>query len=377
MSEDRLRGQAQRTAGTRLSRMLIHAVTLGIALLLYWLLGFVVADIERIEGPDYDRIEAALLDPALVERQEQLQQTLADLQLQIGNLREQRELVGSSAQNLQQTVQQLGQLQGQGSAGAAAAAGGADATLQLSLQHYLRAQDDYQQLNRQLGELALQRQQLDDELRRLDAAIEGPRQAAQQRYTQLLQRHHYLLAALQLAIVLPLLLLAAWLWRRQRRALHFPLILALSAASLIKAVEVIHSYFPSRLFNYLLIVGVLMLAVLALLRLLRAVARPRLSVILKQYREAYERFLCPACSYPIRTGPRRFLYWTRGNLHKVALPATDSAAGEEVCSCPACGLQLFEPCAHCGKVRHAQLEYCSHCGAFKAVGGDAPQPVAD
>ena len=85
---------------------------------------------------------------------------------------------------------------------------------------------------------------------------------------------------------------------------------------------------------------------------------------IKQYREAYERFLCPVCEYPIRTGLRRFLYWTRRTVHKT-IPAQASSGQplqDEPYSCPSCGTTLFEDCRQCGHSRHSLLPHCSHCG---------------
>ena len=75
-------------------------------------------------------------------------------------------------------------------------------------------------------------------------------------------------------------------------------------------------------------------------------------------------FLCPVCEYPIRTGPRRFLFWTRRTVNRSVSPGAASAA-EEPYTCPCCGSVLFERCPSCQGVRHALLPHCSHCGAAR------------
>ena len=111
---------------------------------------------------------------------------------------------------------------------------------------------------------------------------------------------------------------------------------------------------------------VLLLAVAKLLiYFIRVVAFPKARWLTRQYREAYERFLCPICEYPIRTGPRRFLYWTRRTVNKIGLPA--DAAKDEAYTCPTCGTTLFDACPACQGIRHSLLPHCRHCGVANST----------
>ena len=67
---------------------------------------------------------------------------------------------------------------------------------------------------------------------------------------------------------------------------------------------------------------------------------------------------------PIRTGPRRFLYWIRRTVHKTIPPQASSGQPlqDEPYSCPSCGTTLFEDCRQCGHSQHSLLPHCSHCG---------------
>ena len=147
----------------------------------------------------------------------------------------------------------------------------------------------------------------------------------------------------------------------------------MGGATLLKVGLVVHEYFPTRYFKYALILALLGVVIRLIVYLIKNTAFPRIEWLARQYREAYERFLCPMCEYPIRTGPRRFLYWTRRTVHKI-LPQSDSTAVEEPYTCPACGTAVFETCPNCGKTRHALLGHCSHCGAKKELQAAAGQP---
>ena len=102
-----------------------------------------------------------------------------------------------------------------------------------------------------------------------------------------------------------------------------------------------------------------------LIHFIRVVAFPKAQWLTKQYREAYERFLCPICEYPIRTGPRKFLFWTRRTVNKIVLP--NDSTDYEAYACPACGTGLFEECEKCHNIRHALLPHCQHCNAEKKI----------
>src|SRR5206468_11254740 len=98
--------------------------------------------------------------------------------------------------------------------------------------------------------------------------------------------------------------------------IYAPLIYALSIALMLKVALVMHEYFPSRYFKYVLILVCLAVVLRVLVYLLRMIAFPKRDWLLKQYREAYEAFLCPICEYPIRRGPLKYLFWNRRSIRK-------------------------------------------------------------
>ena len=71
--------------GTWWQRFLIWTFSAALALLCYWLLGFILQDIGNLPGPDWNELEAQQLDPALRRTSEQLKSELADVQRQIEN----------------------------------------------------------------------------------------------------------------------------------------------------------------------------------------------------------------------------------------------------------------------------------------------------
>ena len=352
--------------GPWFNRFAIHVFTFILGVLCFWLLGFVVDDIASIEGPQYDTIEAKHLNKGLLEKKAAQEAQVEEFSKRIENQQESQLLLGASSQNLQQTINQLLDLQKQGLEKNVAFSDKEQATVASSLNLFLENQKQYQELNQSLSEMLRQKQVMEEEERRTEQQLENERKPAKEEFESLNERHRWKIALLQLAVLLPLLGIGALLIVKQRGSIYYPFYLASSGAILLKVALVIHEYFPSRYFHYILI-GALIVAVARLLiYLIRATAFPKVQTLLKQYREAYERFLCPVCEYPIRRGPRRFLFWTRRTVNKLVVP-DPSKEEEQSYLCPTCGTSIFEECPSCHKIRHALLPYCEHCGNEKTL----------
>jgi predicted RNA-binding Zn-ribbon protein involved in translation (DUF1610 family) len=351
-----------RKRGTWGIRLLTHGLTVALALLAFWLLGFIMDDIESIPGPVYTEIEARHMNQAVVQGVEEINKQITDLDRQINATREQEQIVGAGSSNLQSTINQLLELQRLSLQEAVPLTETEQQSLSATLNHFLENQKRYQELNQRLADLSAQKVQAEEERDRHNALIEELRTPAREEFNQRVAAHRLRLAAYQLAILVPLLLVAGYVLRKHRAGMYFPLVLAGGGAVLVKSALVMHEYFPARLFRYILILALIAVVVRLLIHLIRAVGFPKAESVLKQYRESYERFLCPECDYPIRTGPRRYLYWTRRTVHK-ALPQRDAPALDEPYVCPACGTTLFEPCSACQRIRHSLLPHCEHCGA--------------
>lgn len=357
---------AVRSKGTWIHRFAIRLFTVVLAVLIYWVLGFFVNDIRSVHGPDYAEIEKTYLDKELVAKKEALERQIAESTRQIANQSERQRVVGDSSRNLQQTIGQLIELQKLGLQKNVAFAGTEQANFTSSLNLFLENQKKYQELSQSVSEMLEQKQGLVREQELAEQALEKQRKPAREEFNRLSQKHRMKLAFFQLAILLPILAVAVMLIIKKRPSIYFPFFLAFGASTLVKVTLVVHEYFPTRYFKYILIAGLLIVVARLLIHFIRSIAYPKAEWLVKQYREAYERFLCPVCEYPIRIGPRRFLFWTRRTVNKMVVP-TNGAEQEEAYTCPSCGSGLFDECPSCHKVRHTMLPHCSHCGAEKEI----------
>ncbi|MBN1391880.1 MAG: hypothetical protein JW947_03645 [Sedimentisphaerales bacterium] len=352
--------------GTWGVRLLINLATVALCILVFWLLGFIVEDIENIKGPDYTAIEVKHIDKNISGKKEAVDREIVELDRKLSNLHKQQTVVASSSQNLQQTINQLLELQKLSIQKEISLSDAEKENLSVSLAQFLESQKNYQVMNKNIEDLTAKKMQLEEEKLQLQQQLDSQKENAREDFEKLYQKHRFKLAVYQLLILVPLLVIAGYLLVRKRGSIYFPMFLAFGAATLLKVVFVMHEYFPSRLFKYVLIVVLLAVVVRILIYLIRTVAFPKTTLLMKQYRQAYERFLCPVCEYPIRIGPRKFLYWTRRTVHKI-LPHPEVMDKDETYTCPACGTALFEKCSSCQKVRHSLLVYCEHCGEHKDI----------
>jgi predicted PurR-regulated permease PerM len=342
-------------------RMLVIVFSVLFGLLVYWLLGFVVRDIGTWPGPNYAEVEKGIIDQQLVERVKSLQEEIERVNREVDSRRQRQSVLRDSTGNSERTMNQLLESQRMKLQQGLKPAQQESEALAESQRLFLANQAKYQEMNDQIAGFSDELVTLQANLRAAQKQVEGKRPAVQEEWSRLNSRHQLRLAALKLAFLTPLLLLAGWLFLKKRYSIYAPLIYGFALAIVVKVGAVMHEHFPRRYFKYVLILVAIAIVARVLILLLRSMAHPKLESLLKQYREAYERFLCPVCSYPIRRGPMKYLRWTRSSLKKLAALPEGDAAEEEAYVCPACGTRVFEKCEGCGKVRHSLLPACVHC----------------
>ena len=341
----------------------VKVLAVALAVLLFWLLDFVVRDLGSIRGPDYEAIEKEHVDQALLDRQEALEVELRDHRQGIEHLTRRKKALDDSTSGVRQTLGQLIELQRLSLTNQQTLTAEQQKAFEKSTELFLANQATRLDLDDQINARVSQGTQLEQELEDIRKQLEEQRKPARKEFDELRGRHRRRVAALKLVVLIPLLLIASFLVVKKRGTGYAPVFYAFGAAVLAKVAEVVHAYFPSRVFKYILIL-VLIGVVLKLMQLLiKAVIAPGKASLTKQYRDAYERFLCPVCEHPIRRGPLKFRYWTRRTAKKLAPGSgADVSAVEEDYTCPACGTVLFGECDACHRVRHRLLPYCEHCG---------------
>lgn len=344
-------------------RALIGFFSIVLTVLLTWFLGFITSDIGRIPGPEFEPILEKYVTPDLKQRRESLEDELSETRIQIENQEEIQRILDTSTRNSQATMNQLVELHRHNLERQITPTADEQAALAESEQRFLANQRKFQEANESIAALSEKRRKLEADGEALEKELEPLRQKADDEYREVIQSHLMKTAAMKLAVLVPLLFIAAWLLKTRRSTPYAPIFIAFFAATFIQISSVIHECFPSQYFKYIAVAAAI-IVVLAILRyLIRMMTSPNLNWLLKQYREAYQRHLCPVCSFPIQRGVFRQATWTSKGpkLHSIG-SAMDGATKETPYSCPSCGSALYEKCDSCGEVRHSLLPYCESCG---------------
>lgn len=353
--------------GPRLLRTLVIIGSVALSILVFWLLGFISDDIESLRGPDYADVEARHLDRAQVARARDLDRRIADLQNQQTALREKQAQLAESTSNSRETLNQLLEIQRVAVQKGMRPSETEQRAFLENQRQFLANQKQSQELTEQAGRLREEEKNLQAERREAEVALEVQRRAAHREHDALLFRHKWTKASLKLLALIPLALLVLWLVLKRRSSMYAPMFYAAGVAVALRLMQLIHEYFPERYFKYIALGAAIGIVVYALQYVLRMSTAPKQPWLLKQYREAYERFACPVCGYPIRRGPLKYAIWGRqGPLNPRPLESAAPPPDEEY-SCPSCGTALFEKCAACQRVRHSLLPHCEKCGAAREI----------
>jgi hypothetical protein len=360
----------QERRGPWTHRVLVYLLTGLLGVLFYWLFGFIINDIGTWPGPDYAAIEERMLDPQLRKRESELREQISQTTRSIEEQQSRQRVLSDSTEASQRTMNQLLQFQRLNLEKGVTPSDEEQKALADSQQLFLANQRQYQLLNEEIARLNDRLRDLQKQEREHEAVLADARKPVQEAYNAQWERHRLKIGALKLAVLLPLLAVGVVLFLKMRSSTYAPLVYAFGLAVLLEVGLVMHEYFPSRYFKYILILAALLVVFKSLVALLRMVAFPKKDWLLKQYREAYERFLCPICEFPIRRGPLKYVFWSRRSLKHIALPHTpENGVPDSAYTCPMCATRLFEECAKCHAVRHSLLPACESCGYERPIPG--------
>ena len=342
----------------------VVVLSLILGVLLFWLLGFVTDDIGSLPGPDFAGVQARYIDGQLAARQKSLKENLEGIEDTIKNKRQQQDILKSSTDNLQNTLNQLLLIQRQNVEKGGTPPAEQQQALVESQTLFLENQKQYLAMNQEISELASRQYELQKELASISMQVDKQNASARKEYDRMMGRQRLKVAALKLAVMVPVFLISAWLFTRKRSGLFRPVVYAAFIAVFIRMLLVVHEYFPRRYFKYIALLVIIAIVLRLLIYLLKRIASPKKDWILKRHQEAYDKGVCPVCRKPIRVGPLRYLTGGRRQWPALAGQGAESYKPKAY-TCPSCGTVLYGTCSQCSDIRHLLLPFCEHCGSEK------------
>ena len=272
-------------------------------MLLFWLLGFITKDTGSIQGPDLCQVQAKHLDPELVERQKSLKENLKGIREDIRDQQEQQRILKDSSDNLRNTINQLLSIQKQSIEKGSDFSMESGQTLVESQTLFLENQRKYQALSKDVGELTRTQRRVKKQLASVSEQIDSQQALARTEYNRLMTTHRLKVAALKLAVVVPIFLVSAWFFAKKRSGAYGPIVYAAFIAVFVKMSLIVHEYFPRKYFKYIALLVVIGIVLKLLIYLLKRILSPKKDWLRKQYQEAYDRSICPICGKPVRINP--------------------------------------------------------------------------
>lgn len=341
-------------------RVLVMTLNVVLALLIYWFIGFLMDDISDQPGPDLTEIQKKYQDPVLVKQKETYNKQLEKSTGTIDELHQQQTILKTSINSYRDTMNQLLDLQKASIEKGVAFSAESQNNLQNVTTLYLDYQKQFQALNSAITKDNLEIQKIQNKVKVIDAQLAKQNEQANQEYNSEWVKHNWAMAGLQLLVLIPLLLLCAYLFKSYRHTLYKPMIMAAGIAVFFKISVVMHQYFPSYLFKYLLILALIYITTVVLISKLRMLAAPKPNWLQKQYREAYQKMECPICQCAIKPSISK-LFMTNNKYNS---STSDYHYLNEVDAyiCPNCGVRLFDTCPNCSKLKYSLLSYCDCCG---------------
>lgn len=347
-------------------RWAVYFLSLILTFLWVWLLSFVLSDIGDLEGPEYDAIREQHVDGSLVERSTELHDEIRAIDVQIRRQNEIQNGLKNSMDNARATMEQMMSLHRLSLERSVNPTEAQQEALSTSQQRFIDAQEKYEEANNEIAESNQRKFELNQELENVNQSIEDQEEPAREEYQERRKQHRFKTASFKLLFIVPVFLVSSFLVFKKRESLFRPVFFSVLVASFWKVGAVMFEHFPREFFKYIAIAAAIIIVMAFLVWILKRVAKPGVDLLVKRYREAYQRHRCPVCDYPIMRGPLKNALWTRkGPKLPGTVQQADTAVTDEPYACPSCGSSLFESCTSCNKQRHSLLPFCDHCGTRK------------
>ena len=352
--------QPQKSSAPFPLRAAISFLSVLLALFFIWLLSFVLNDIGDLPGPDYSAIQKRHIPEAKQAEANQLDEQFKEIEKQIKRQQEIQDTLQHSMNNAETALTKIADLQRLSLEGGGEPSEVDRQAMENARTRFYNAQDKFESANETITTLNSDRHQLNQSIEANRKELQEFKNKAETEYNTAFRSHQLKIAALKLAVVVPLLFFSAWLVRRKRGSIYRPFHWAALCSTFWMTWLVMWDHFPRDFFKYIAILAAILILGAFLTWAIRSASRPRKATVVRRYREAYQKHRCPVCDFPILRGAFQQAVWTKQGPKLAGEPVSQPPSARY--TCPSCGEGLFDACNECGEVTQSLLPFCSGCG---------------
>lgn len=362
MSENKI------SKGPFFHRFLVGLFSVLFGILVLWLLNFADRDLRSIKSPVYEDTEKTVLGEDLLKKEIRLKETSNEIKNHISIAKSQQSMLRDRADSLQKTINQILEVQKINQDKNIPLSENDQRALTENKNQFLQTQKEYDQMNTKVAELSANLDTQSNELEIIRKTREDKKKTLQEEFETRIKNHNLKVGFYRISFLIPWLAAAAFLFIKGRNSNFAVMIYSFGIAVFLKILFVLNEYCPKEYYKYILLFLAIIVVLKVLLTLIKMTSAPQRDWLLKQYREAYEKFLCPVCNFPIRRGPLKYMYWNQRSLKRLSTGMDNLRdMPEEKYICPSCGTALFEECGSCHAIRYALLPSCDKCGNKKEI----------
>ena len=330
----------------------------------YWLFSFVIDDMRDVSGPRLSQYENKYVDSRLESQRKSLVNSKQLTERKINNYKRQQNIISSNINSFDSTIRQLSNIK-QNIIKQNENEYEKIEIINNSLQMFLESQRKYLEHNQKIHDLLAQKYSLQNKIENIDRKLDDQRDTARQEYSKAQAKHKFYVAVMKISFCLLLIAVATFSLYKKRKSNYNFIFISLFLAACIISYQVMHSIFPNEVFKYVMIVSLIAVLISLIIYVVKINIQPSLHKLQKKYREAYEKFVCPNCGFPIRMGPLMFLPWMKSFIKNNSISNYEGKLVPYVC--PNCNTNVFEKCNFCGDICFSLLPGCQSCGNEKNI----------
>jgi len=351
--------------GTLWQRVQSISLTLLLALLLIGFFGFLRYDVSDLEGP-YRQSYIDALDQGPQDNLDDLLSQQRENSRELQRNRNLQQDYKASRENARQVMEEISSLHRLSIEQGLKPTEEDVIALANARARFLSAQEQLELANIAVTEGNSRAFELTDDIREQMKVVSQHNIPAIEEFNDVYDSHRVRVAIYKLGIPLPMFLFAAWLVRRHRRSPYRPIFFAFLIATFWEVGVITEEHFPRDYFKYIAIGVAILIVGLFLKYTLKNLSAPPKDLLLRRYRESYEKCRCPRCDFPIRRGILRDVVWGKKGPNLPNITETGHQEESSYC-CPSCGTDLFGECDSCQKITHSLLPNCENCGIATPV----------